>query len=523
MLDQARMAARYLRDLPGFLRTPLDSEECRSRIEAGLANRDRSFLLLVERGVFGRPTSPYRRLFAHFGVEQGDVSALVRDEGVEGALARLYDAGITISLDELKGGRPLVRPGLEVELDEDSFNNPFQQPHFEALGGGSSSGIRRATPVDLRRLEQSACYHRLYLEAFKLVDRPVTMWYPAPPGVAGMINMLQFAKLGMKIDRWFSQTTTNAVSTRYALFTRLTAAISRVGAVRIPMPEHVPHAEAETVARWLAQRKEAGVPSLLRATSSSAVRVARAAAKAGIDISGTMVRTGGEPLTPAKAEAIQAAGCPVACSYAMSEAGNVGFACADGTLVDDVHVTMPNVAVLQRPRKLDSGDTVQALYHTTLGRGGSKLMLNAESGDSGILERRQCSCPATGLGLDLHLHTIRSYERLATEGMNFLSSTVADLVEVVLPERFGGGPGDYQFIEQERDGLTRVTIAVSPRLEGIDEGRVVDAVLTHLGRHGGPDAMMAEVWRSAGTLKVARQEPYVSDASKTPHLHTLRA
>jgi hypothetical protein len=64
-----------------------------------LATREDAFVAHLERAVFDRPRSPYQPLFAHAGLERGDVVALVRREGVEGALDRLHDAGVHVTID----------------------------------------------------------------------------------------------------------------------------------------------------------------------------------------------------------------------------------------------------------------------------------------------------------------------------------------------------------------------------------------------------------------------------------------
>jgi hypothetical protein len=519
----ARMAARYLRDLPAFLTETFGEEDCRRHVERRLETREESFLRIVSIGVFGNPRSPYRRLLAHLGIEQGDVVRLVGERGVEEALAELYEAGVRVSLEEVRGRRPLVRRGLELRVRESDFENPLNRPHFGSRSGGSSSGgVGRPVPVDLHRLEHNACYHRFLLAGFGLLGRPFGLWAPVP-GVAAN-NALVHAKLGIPVDRWFTQSRLELrpASLKYAVFIRLTVAASRLGAVRIAMPEYAPPGAALRVARWLAETRDQGRPAVLRCTSSTAVRVCHAAREGGLDISGTAFRVSGEPYTSAKAEVVGQAGCHAACSYSMSELGLIGVACPEGTEVDDVHLVRDAVGVLQRDRTLATGEKVGALYYTTLHPGSAKLLLNAESGDCGVLEDRGCSCPAGEMGLTTHLHSIRSYDKLTTEGMNFLGSAMVDLVEEVLPGRFGGHPCDYQFVEQERNGMTTVAIAVSPGLGGIDEGEVVDAVLAYLASRDGGEATMSRVWRSSRTLRVTRRDPMVSPAGKVPPLLNLR-
>jgi hypothetical protein len=149
-------------------------------------------------------------------------------------------------------------------------------------------------------------------------------------------------------------------------------------------------------------------------------------------------------------------------------------------------------------------------------------MLNVEVDDYGVLEERRCGCAVGELGLTLHLRGIRSYSKLTTEGMNYVGDELVTLVESVLPGRFGGSSSDYQLVEEEVDGLTRVGIVVSPRLGAMDEAAVVETVLASLSTGPSYRAMMASIWRDAGTLRVLRQEPHATESAKVLPLHVSR-
>jgi hypothetical protein len=146
-------------------------------------------------------------------------------------------------------------------------------------------------------------------------------------------------------------------------------------------------------------------------------------------------------------------------------------------------------------------------------------MLNVESDDYGVLEQRACGCVLGEVGLTQHLHEIRSYDKLTTEGMNFLGPELLTLIEQVLPSRFGGAPTDYQLAEEELEGITRVSVVVSPRVGDIDDGEVVETVLTALGSGPASRSMMAEVWRTGKALRVVRREPYATATAKILPLH----
>jgi hypothetical protein len=207
----------------------------------------------------------------------------------------------------------------------------------------------------------------------------------------------------------------------------------------------------------------------------------------------------------------------------MSELARIGVACARPAAVDDVHLLLDKLAFLQRDRQLPgTEERIGALHLTTLLPSSPKLMLNVEVDDYGVLEERRCGCAAGELGLTLHLSGIRSYEKLTTEGMNFVGEELVTLVERILPERFGGSPADYQLVEEEVDGLSRVDVVVSPGLGAIDEDEVVETVLAALSSGPSYRGMMTSIWRDAGTLRVVRREPLATESAKVLPLHVVR-
>ena len=200
------------------------------------------------------------------------------------------------------------------------------------------------------------------------------------------------------------------------------------------------------------------------------------------------------------------------------------MACLKPTAVDEVHVVTDKIALLQRERSV-GGATVEALFCSTLHPAVPKIMVNVELGDYGVLSERACGCPFDHLGFRQHLHTIRSYEKLTSEGMHFVGSELLRLVEEVLPDRFGGHPTDYQVVEEEEGGLSKVSLVVSPRVGEVDEAQVVSTALGVLGSAPGSNSgntMMAGYWRDAQTLRVVRREPVATSVAKILPLHVIR-
>jgi hypothetical protein len=517
--------ARYARRLPRFLARPVGWEESRGWLKDALERRAANFLHVLERAVLPNARSPYLALLRHAGIEFGDVVRVVREDGLEGALMRLYDAGVRVTHDEFKGRRRLERPGMSLEVRAEDFDNPLLGVAVAGTTGGSRGPGTRVL-LDLDHLAYRVAHDWLTAAAHGDVDgRPVAFWRPVPPGLAGLNNALMLAKRGIRIERWFAQNgfAPRSGQRREFLLTGYTVLASRLWGTPIPVPEATPAAEAVKVARWLADKASQGTPALLNASASSCVRVCLAAKEHGLEIGGTILRVGGEPFTEAKARVVRESGCRALVHYGMTEIGRIGIPCAAPRALDDVHLATDRLAVIQRDRDLGPGvGRVGAFHFTTLHPRSSKLMINTEIGDYGVLEDRDCGCAMGEVGLSRHLHSIRSYEKLTSEGMHFLGDELISALEETLPARFGGRASDYQLVEKEVDGLPRVQLVVSPRVGSIDERQVVACLLEALGRGPAYRGMMAGIWQQAETLGVVRREPYISPAAKILPLHILR-
>ncbi len=151
---------------------------------------------------------------------------------------------------------------------------------------------------------------------------------------------------------------------------------------------------------------------------------------------------------------------------------------------------------------------VTALNITSLLLTTPQILLNAEVDDYGIVEDRACGCALERLGYHRHVRDIYSYRKLTGEGVTLVGGEMIEILERVLPARFGGSPLDYQLMEEEDDrGFTRLTLIVSPRVEIPSETAVVDAVMDELHK----SSLMADsargIWAQAGTMRVKRMEP----------------
>jgi hypothetical protein len=521
-VDDARAFARYARRLRSFVHETLTPEEARRRIREGLEAREERFLTLLELAVYRNPHSPYRLLLEATGAELGDVAALVRERGLEGALERLHDAGVHVTLDEFKGRKPLERRGVFVPADHHAYDNPLLTSHFEVASGGSK-GVRRRLTFDLELLDYEAACHLLFLEGLGLESRPYAIWRAHPPAASGMTNSLRHVKCGLPVAAWFTpyKAPPGPETLKFALFTRYTVHVGRLHGARLQLPRHCPPDDAPRVARWLAARRAEGRPAFFDTQAGIGIRTCLAAKSEGLDVSGTFLRFGGEPFTAEKAAVVETVGCRAVCHYAMGETGRIAAACGDGVSFDDMHFLADKLAVLQRDKVLDAtGATVGAFHYTALLPSSPKVMINVESDDYGELDERSCGCPFGEVGLVRHMRGIRSYEKLTSEGNHFLGSDLVALIDRVLPSRFGGEPGDYQLVEEEVGALPKVSVVARPRLGELDEREVVDVVLEHL-RAERRNRLMADVWRDGRTVRLVRREPYVTAAGKILPLHSV--
>ncbi|MGH7179869.1 MAG: hypothetical protein ACREJC_21010, partial [Tepidisphaeraceae bacterium] len=435
MLRDIAMFSRYAWGLRSFLRRPLALEQARAQVQRRLKARDKSFLRIVQRGVYAQPESPYRRLLLHAGIDFEDLAELVRKTGVESTLHTLHSAGVYLTLEEFKRQRTIVRGSLSIPVRKHDVDNPLPAGHYEASSGGSRSAGTRIV-VDLDLLAYETAYHMLYQSMFGLEDRPMAVWRPLPPGSSGIKNALYQLKSGRRLHKWFHQNRQawDGQSLKYRAFTAWTVYASRLAGHPLPAPQHVPPAQAHKVARWLAEMRIRGAPALLDGSATSAVRVCLEARRLGLDIRDTFFRVGGEPFTAAKAKTIREAGGIASPHYSMSEVGRIGIGCAAPSELDDMHIMLDKFAVIQRDRHIAGHVSPLSILHlTTLHPATPKLMLNVETDDYAVLVRRDCGCPLGELGLSLHAHSLRSFEKLSSEGMSFIGSDLISLVEEILP------------------------------------------------------------------------------------------
>jgi hypothetical protein len=525
LLNQLKMYARFARGLPGFLRHTITLSDAEQIVRRGLDNREANFLRLIERGVFGHARSPYRWLMGNAGCEMGDLRRMVRSDGVEAALLSLRRAGVYITFEEFKGRSPVVRNGKSLEVCAGDFTNPFLSTSYQAETGGTT-GAGTRVGQDLDHLAVQSAHIMLHNHAQGTLDVPQAIWRGVLPDGSGINSVLRSSHHGRVPAKWFSvnRPGDRRVPLRFGLATYGTVLIGRAMGVPIPWPDVVHIDRAVVVARWARETVERHGACLINVAVSRALRVCVAAREAGIDLTGAVFVIAGEPPTPAKVAGIRASGARCYTTYGFAEGGRLAIGCANPVSDNDLHLLRDAFAVYTYERRLPGFDiTVDALNITSLLLTTPQILLNVEVDDCGTVEERSCGCPLERLGYNLHVRDIHSYGKLTGEGVTLIGSEMTDLLERVLPARFGGSPLDYQLMEEEdKNGFTRLSLLVSPRIEGIRDQEVIETVLERL--HS--SSLMADsarsVWAQAGTLRVKRMEPVWTGRGKLMPLYLTK-
>lgn len=189
-----------------------------------------------------------------------------------------------------------------------------------------------------------------------------------------------------------------------------------------------------------------------------------------------------------------------------------------------MHLSQNKLVTIRHPRPLDpNGQAIRPFLFTTLSPLFPRLHLNVENGDYGRIEKRPCGCALDQARLTLHLHNIRSFEKLTSEGMSYSYGDLYELLEKIFPAEFGGGPGDYQLVEEEDGaGQTRLTLVVHPNVQNLDEEKILTRLRAALSNGSRNNRFMTGVWKNAGTFKVRREVPYASPRGKILPLHISR-
>ncbi|MCK5378103.1 MAG: hypothetical protein KAJ78_01815 [Acidobacteria bacterium] len=511
LAHEIRPGVRLLAGLPSFLRHPLDTARARQVLDERNEARSTAFLDMVDRRIFEHGASPYRTLLSWAGCELGDIKRLVADEGVEGALTTLHESDVYLTVDELKGRRPIVRGSRCLEVSPHDFLNPELREYLGIRTSGSR-GPETVVPVDLGYIHGRAVNLRLDLEAVNGLAWHQAIW--GLPGTSALVHLLELAACGAPPVRWFSHVDPREPGL-HARYRRSTSALRWTALLAgrpLPAVQLASVQDPEPVLRWMAEVLKSGETPHLITYVSSAVRLCCAARERGYDLAGSRLTITGEPVTAARMATIREAGVEARPRYGSTESGSIGYGCLRPEHVDEVHVLHDRVAVIQEASS--GGLFVSSLLATT-----PYLLFNVSLGDQAVMTERNCGCPLQTYGWRIHLHSIRSPEKTTCGGMCFLDVDLARVIDDVLPKLFGGEPTQYQLMEtQETDGRPGLCLRVDPAVGEIDDAALAAAFLDAIGPGQGMERMMGTVLRDHQLLRIERLPPLSTPSGKILHL-----
>ena len=523
-LADVRLGARLLWSMPRLRAGRITPDAARLELQTRLHRRADDFLDLIRRTVYERVGSPYRQLLRLAGCELGDLRSLVAVEGLEGALHALYRAGVYLTVDEYKGRRPVVRGSTTLAFEPRELGNPGVALHIPQYTSGSR-GTATPASFDLAYVRERTVDLVLYLQAVGGQGWQFAIW--EPPGGGAILRLLDFACLGTPLTRWFSPVdpASAGLNPHRRWIGPVLGLSGLLAGVPSPRPAVVPIDAPLPIVRWMAEvLRTGGAPHMWSLTPSCAVRLCQAAHEAGIDLLGARFTITGEPVTRTRREQIRRVGAAALPSYTTVDAGRIGFGCLVPEASDDVHILDDWHAVVQ-PGASDSRPHLppQALLISSLRPSTQLIMINVSLGDQAELAGAGCGCRMEQLGWRRRLRAVRSFEKLTAGGMTFLDVDVIRVLDEVLPARFGGGPTDYQLVEDETpDGRPRLQLLVHPRVGTFDPSAVADTFLHALGDQSEGDRLMELQWRQEGVLRVERREPLTTRTGKILHLHLER-
>jgi hypothetical protein len=507
--------------LPKYFREPITLQQAEERTKRLLESRAESFLEVVRSRIYEHMHSPYLPLLRNAGCEFSDLQTSVHRHGLENTLARLAEEGVYLTSDEFKGKKNVTRGPLSFRVSP----NDFERRDTSAGITGESSGSRNSPVKTFSTLESLALWAEgtgVFYAAHDLFSCVHAVYEPV---VAGRMHFILInSKLGVPVDRWFALDVPaqGALENRYHfLNAHVVALMGNWFGNGIARPEYQKSGDLEPIMDWTLKNRRHGKRCCIITVVSNATRIAREALGAGISLEHVVLAASGEPLTQAKKRIIEEAGARIALRYGPGGLYGAALGCGDPCFIDEMHVPQTMFTFVENPRALDyDGPPVHPLMQTTTHPVAPRLLLNVENGDYATIMTRDCGCHLEKIGFTQHIHTVRSFEKMTGEGMNYSGSELFELLEDVFPSEFGGGPGDYQLVEEEDDrGQTRLTLLIHPELGDVDETKLLLRLQQGLAQGSRNHRFVSRIWQDAGTLRLRREAPYTSARGKTLPLY----
>jgi hypothetical protein len=523
-----RKYIKFLTGLNSYLKNRMTPEEAfsvaRQQIEKRMENRTERFIHIVTKGVLENKKSPSKKLLnnAKIGIE--DIKKWVENNGIEHTLKILFEEGIYFTVDEFKGKQEVVRNGMRFWCCESDFDNPYIKEAYEVRSGASRSAGTRVR-IDFDFLTRKSLYDAYLLGMFDLLNSPIANWFPLFPGAPGINSSLRFSKIGNPPRKWFSQVKSSHIKVGWEkeLGAKIIFKFARFYGVPIANPEFVDLNNAHIIAKWAETMCREYSKCVIYTFAASAVRVCLAAKENNINIKGTHFLVTGEPLTEKKKMEIENTGARAIPVYGISEAGVVAAGCNSnecGHESDHCHVYKDSTAMIMHEYFDQKRDlAVNSFLFTNIMFESPKLLLNVGMGDYGTVAEKKTDCEFGKVGFSTHVSNIRSYEKLTGEGVTFVDTDFLNIIEKILPEKFGGSSTDYQLVEIEQNGgLNKLKLLVNPKIPLIDENALKKTFINQLKN----SKISPESWTQSGTamweqidmVMVERREPVQTKSGK---------
>jgi len=516
---------RFYPDIRRFLRSERPVlEQSLGAVRAMQANRKQNFLNSAHRSVFENAASPYRKLFARADIDFIRLEDLVERAGLEGALEELRARDVYIRYEEFKA----INAGKSDYTDkfgkDVNFNNPSTRSRLTIRSSGSrSAGTRLFLDMDhIRNTVVNLYPIRRAMFGFEGAD--AVLYCTALPNATAIVVLAMNNLQGESTAAWFNPIDPASTSLVYRASTRYALAALRLAGARVVGPQHIPLSDVSPVSRFIAERRKGGAKTWFISYATTAVRICAAARENGLDISGTFFTLLGEPVTQAKFDAIRAEGGIPMVNYGSVDVDDIGCPCPRGQGPDDVHLLTDRVALIRHLRRVQPLDVeVNPFLVTTLTPTAPLMLINVETDDYGELSDRPCDCLLGQLGLHRRISKIRSFVKLTTEGVTFAGTDLLEVLEKDLPDRFGGGPTDYQLLEQEGEGgLTQLNLRVNPDVGPIDEQELLRILYSRVSKSGGGGPLFSSIWKAGDAIRVVREKPLETSGGKILSFHTLK-
>jgi hypothetical protein len=506
-------------NLRKFFNEKMTLKKAQEEMEKGIASREERFLEIVQMQVYNRPGGSYNKLMKWAGCEFHDLRSLTLQNGLESALEKLAKEGVFLTAPEFKGKTDVIRGNVSFRVESSEFQ-PFDlKPAFVT----QSSGTSNRPQVSISALDWFT-YDTVTTGVFVLAhgfhSRRHAVYEPILPGVGEVVFMMMLAKLGIACDRWFARRVPIETMLEKVYCYTTAYELSLTGRLFGPgfaSPEFLDHEDLHPIVNWVAENNRAGQLTCIRTVASNAARIARVALELGESLEGLTFYASGEPMTVAKQHVIERAGAKYTVLYGYEPGPiHVGFGCANPENVDEMHVNLNTLGVISHPIPMEhNGRTIHPLLFTTLYPSSAMFQLNVENGDFATLEERDCGCSMEKVGLKLHIHNVRSYEKFTSEGLNYPYWDLYELLETTLPADFGGGTGDYQLVEEEDgNGQSFLTLLVHLNVGTIDNERIVKRLQEAMSKGHRGNRFMTAVWDNAGTFRIKREPPIASGRGK---------